>query len=82
MRRVRRPYPDRLILGCGSDVGFLEDGGRPGDVADPIRVACEFLDWGIGLILCTADLFSARKSLERKTKGAFMREERTCTPRS
>ena len=50
MGRVRGPYSDRLVLGGGRDVGFLEDGGRPGDVADPVGVAGEGDGGGVFLI--------------------------------
>ena len=54
MRGVARPYPDRLILGRGGDVGSLEDGGRPGNVADPVGVAGEFFDLDVGFVLRAA----------------------------
>ena len=33
------PYPDGLVLRAGGDVGFGEQGGRPGYVSDPVGVA-------------------------------------------
>lgn len=66
MRRVACPYPDRFVLCRRGYVRLLEDGGGPGDVADPVGVASEFFDRGIGLLLCTANLFLARQSLEKK----------------
>ena len=54
MGRVAGPYPDRLVLRRGGYVGFLEHGGRPGHVADPIGVASEFFDGRVGFILCAA----------------------------
>ena len=48
--RVRGPYSDGLVLGGGGDVGFLKDGGRPGDVADPISVAEEGDGGGVFLV--------------------------------
>ncbi len=50
VRGVRGPYPHRLVLGCGRDVGFLEDGGRPGHVADPVGVAGQEHCGGVLLI--------------------------------
>jgi len=47
---VGGPYSDGLVLGGGGDVGFLEDGGGPGDVADPVGVAGEGGCWVVGLV--------------------------------
>ena len=41
---VTRPYPDRLVLRRGRYVGFLQDGGGPGYISDPVGVACELCD--------------------------------------
>ena len=51
---VARPYPDRLVLRRRGDVGFLQHGGRPGHIPDPVGVAGEFFDGGVGLVLCAA----------------------------
>lgn len=56
MCRVSCPYPDRFVLCRRGYVGLLEDGGGPGDIADPVGVAGELFDWGVGLFLCTANL--------------------------
>ena len=50
MGRVGRPYPDGLVLRGRGDVGFLQDGGRPGDVADPVVVAFEGECRGVFLV--------------------------------
>ena len=50
MCRVARPYPDRLVLRRGRDVGFLENGGRPGHVADPVGVAGELFDGSVDIV--------------------------------
>lgn len=81
MRGVAGPYPDRLVLRRGRYVGFLEDCGRPGHVADPVGVAGELFDGGVGLVLCTADALSATVySSKNRFNGISMRAERTCTP--
>ncbi len=56
---VARPYPDGLVLRRGRYVGFLEDGGCPGDIANPVGVAGEFFDGGVGFVWCAADVLSA-----------------------
>ena len=54
---VAGPYPDRLVLRRGGYVGFLEHGGGPGHVADPVGVAGKFFDGRVGFILCAAGAF-------------------------
>ena len=56
---VTCPYPYGLVLRRGRYVGFLQDGGRPGYVADPVGVAGEFGDGGVGFVLCAADIVLA-----------------------
>ena len=59
MSWVTCPYPDRLVLRRRRYVGFLQDGGRPGYIADPVGVAGEFCDGGVGFVLCAVDIVLA-----------------------
>ena len=73
---VTRPYSDRLVLRRRRYVGFLQDGGRPGYISDPVGVAGEFCDGGVGFVLCAADLILVRKFSEMNNAGRVsMREE-------
>ena len=51
---ITRPYPDRLVLRRGRYVGLLQDGRRPGYISDPVGMAGEFCDGGVGFVLCAA----------------------------
>ena len=50
---IRRPNPHRLVLRGGGDVRFEENGGRPGNVANPVRVPTERIRDSVCLLFRT-----------------------------
>ena len=69
--RRRCPDADRFVLGGGCDVGFLEHGGGPGDVADPVRVAGEVLRGGVGVFVAAGGVRRRYQHIKNIPTGFF-----------